>query len=163
MREEDEENDLSSDMEEEDEEDDDDNAKPVPLPAPFKDEQRDGKLRASDLSNYRHSKPKAKPKDDSSNTNDGKNQELRVEPEAIINLADATPNYAKRLRMARAETIDLTSPKGGAPSTTAGPAAHDEWDCTHCTFRNRPLALVCDVCHSERKRALPGTEALLTD
>jgi hypothetical protein len=99
----------------------------------------------------------------------------------IIDITDAaTPRASKRSKSSAAlqqATIDLTSPPPimdrhvvdaavvAAPVVPDGDAMHSrstssdnsEWQCSRCTFFNkRPLALVCAMCHEERKIPVQG-------
>mmetsp|Transcript_7878 Transcript_7878/g.18987 ORF Transcript_7878/g.18987 Transcript_7878/m.18987 type:complete len:224 (+) Transcript_7878:80-751(+) len=53
------------------------------------------------------------------------------------------------------DCIDLTSDvedsiKAAVPNATIVTTTNNDWICTHCTLRNRPLSLVCDACLQER-------------
>jgi DNA-dependent metalloprotease WSS1 len=74
------------------------------------------------------------------------------------NLENAKPFKTNSTEPAAiAVCIDLTvdedndrKPAATAAVAAARPTLHKEWACRQCTFRNRPLALACDMCATER-------------
>jgi len=79
------------------------------------------------------------------------------EPCVIEILDDAQEDAPDRKRVKRQEfkglarnqpdeVIDLTA----TPQKASPPPSNENWSCRHCTFQNLPLALVCNICLSER-------------
>lgn len=97
----------------------------------------------------------------STNDKDKKVKKKRVE------IIDLESEGSSDSTTSKPEIIDLESLSDNAQSTKPPPPwpstvctfenditnsarADDLWSCHLCTFRNQPLALVCDVCHEER-------------
>lgn len=110
------------------------------------------------------SKPRAVQKEAASSKKSPAHAQVLVDLTAPTPTTDRT---AKRIKTIEPETIDLTSPPGDRALVRAGNAAShvppiakatavdeesssDDWECLRCTYINRSLALVCDVCHGER-------------
>jgi hypothetical protein len=95
-----------------------------------------------------HRKPRAKLKRAASKE-DEKKETLKLKPKYPSK--KSTSGVAKKPKV---DLIDLTEEEDSAATTTPKAAtihSGGQWACGQCTFRNKPLALVCDVCLSEKR------------
>lgn len=83
----------------------------------------------------------------------------------LVDLTEGVPRYTKKVKAWNNAVVDLTTstPSPHTRTTRGSPAASfavvegesstiKEWICDRCTVLNRPVALVCEVCLSERKK-----------
>jgi hypothetical protein len=105
--------------------------------------------RTSATTNHKdHQKPRAKQKRGSGGGNHP-NDMGKPAPGPKPPLAAA----AAAAKKPKVETIDLTEDSSAFPAKQDYPVANEtrgEWMCGRCTFGNKPLALVCDMCLLER-------------
>jgi DNA-dependent metalloprotease WSS1 len=58
-----------------------------------------------------------------------------------------------RVPQSTAAFVDLTADDATPKAASLGTTAHPEWPCGACTFINPPMALMCSICTTEKKRA----------
>jgi len=88
----------------------------------------------------------AKPAAASSNKNNDRKKQ-RTDSDTENRKPAAKPNQSSNVVVC----IDLTSDGEEEPDTKP-PAVTAKWSCRQCTFRNRPMALACEMCAAERNR-----------